>query len=499
MAIPRQLRRGTTAECLAYNGYEGELIYDSDKKALRLYDGIKAGGYLIGSTFDNTDNPRICIRDVLPPDNTECDIVYMDGQYYQWIDGRWVLLDEAAFTGADLHIDLTNLLGLIDKVKGDLSYALGSLGNLVDGQISSSIVQLKTNITDLKNDVYHSETGVDASSRAIDGLITITDDSETGVIASATKITLLTADIKDPNSSLYGSGTALGALTTRVTSTEGEIDVVSGDLVSLSSVVGGHTTALSGQATAISGLTTSVSTLDGTISSTASDLTSLSTTVGENISTISTLSSSVNGISAEHTVEIDINGRITGTKIYATGTRTDFNVLADKFAITAPGATGATFTVESGIVKINGDLIVNGSINTTQLGYRAAADVEFIQFADTGWGDKDGLQIVNYTPTNYPTGAFVALLSLDFTNYGGDKDAFCRVHMTCDGVTITKRCGARADADSDVYHALTFSLAMVGTGNSQITATVTSEGSGGREPKSILVYGISLNITGIKK
>lgn len=94
---------------------------------------------------------------------------------------------------------------------------------------------------------------------------------------------------------------------------------------------------------------------------------SLATTVGSHTTSISTISSSVDGIRAQYSVEIDANGRVTGFKLIGTGTRTDFDIRADKFAVTMPGATEATFTVEDGKVKINGQLLTNTSVNTTQI------------------------------------------------------------------------------------------------------------------------------------
>ena len=42
-----QLRRGTTAENDAFTGAEGEVVYDTEKKQLRVHDGEKVGGFSI--------------------------------------------------------------------------------------------------------------------------------------------------------------------------------------------------------------------------------------------------------------------------------------------------------------------------------------------------------------------------------------------------------------------------------------------------------------------
>ena len=44
MATQLQIRRGTTEQCDAFTGAEGEIIFDTTKKSLRLHDGSTAGG-----------------------------------------------------------------------------------------------------------------------------------------------------------------------------------------------------------------------------------------------------------------------------------------------------------------------------------------------------------------------------------------------------------------------------------------------------------------------
>lgn len=45
-----QIRRGTTAENDAFTGAVGELTMDTDKKQIRLHDGVTEGGYIFGDT-----------------------------------------------------------------------------------------------------------------------------------------------------------------------------------------------------------------------------------------------------------------------------------------------------------------------------------------------------------------------------------------------------------------------------------------------------------------
>ena len=50
MANRLQLRKGTTAQNTAFTGAVGELTYDTEKKQLRVHDGITVGGKVVDDT-----------------------------------------------------------------------------------------------------------------------------------------------------------------------------------------------------------------------------------------------------------------------------------------------------------------------------------------------------------------------------------------------------------------------------------------------------------------
>lgn len=63
MAKQIQLRRGTTTENNAFKGALGELTYDTEKKQLRVHDGITVGGKAIDDpTQDATTNNKGVVR-----------------------------------------------------------------------------------------------------------------------------------------------------------------------------------------------------------------------------------------------------------------------------------------------------------------------------------------------------------------------------------------------------------------------------------------------------
>ena len=62
MAIQIQLRQGTTTEHNTFTGAQGELTYDTEKKQLRVHDGITVGGKVVG---DQTQDASTTVKGVV--------------------------------------------------------------------------------------------------------------------------------------------------------------------------------------------------------------------------------------------------------------------------------------------------------------------------------------------------------------------------------------------------------------------------------------------------
>lgn len=104
----------------------------------------------------------------------------------------------------------------------------------------------------------------------------------------------------------------------------------------------------------------------------AEDITLVQTTVGQNTASVATLQSSISGLEARYGVLLDVNGYVTGFTQNNDGQSGSFTILADQFRIVDPdGGSEQTpvvpFEVSDGTVKVNGNLIVTGSINSNQL------------------------------------------------------------------------------------------------------------------------------------
>ena len=108
---------------------------------------------------------------------------------------------------------------------------------------------------------------------------------------------------------------------------------------------------------------------------TAEQITTLQTSVAGNTSSIQTQATSINGLNAQYTVKVDAGGQVAGfglaSEPSAAGPNTsNFVVLADKFAVGAPGKTAQyPFIIDTATnkVAINGELVVTGSISGNAL------------------------------------------------------------------------------------------------------------------------------------
>ncbi|EQB12690.1 phage tail fiber domain-containing protein [Novosphingobium lindaniclasticum] len=92
------------------------------------------------------------------------------------------------------------------------------------------------------------------------------------------------------------------------------------------------------------------------------------TDVGNLSASVSTLSQSIDGVKARYGVSLDVNGYVTGFVQNNDGRNGSFVILADRFAIVAPGANPTVpFEVSQGEVWVNGQRIRPGSVDVDRL------------------------------------------------------------------------------------------------------------------------------------
>lgn len=107
-----------------------------------------------------------------------------------------------------------------------------------------------------------------------------------------------------------------------------------------------------------------VSVLTGKDTANASAITTLQTRVGNNEASIQTVANVANGVAANYMVKTDVNGYVAGYGLWNGGTTSQFYVLADKFAVIAPGYPGVVpFAVDANGVYMNNAYIRNLTVD----------------------------------------------------------------------------------------------------------------------------------------
>lgn len=124
----------------------------------------------------------------------------------------------------------------------------------------------------------------------------------------------------------------------------------------------------------------------------AQSISAISSTLNGNTATIATLAQSVNGLSARYGVSLDVNGYVTGFVQNNDGQTGSFLIRADRFAVVTPGESPIVpFEVTGSGVRIRGNLVVNGSIDSAQLAPNSvtqgnsAYTAGSVAISNTGW------------------------------------------------------------------------------------------------------------------
>ena len=122
---------------------------------------------------------------------------------------------------------------------------------------------------------------------------------------------------------------------------------------------------------------------------------------------------------AKYGVTLNANNYITGFSQNNDGTTGSFKIIADDFRIIDPSSNAGeagtqVFTVIDGVVTINGDLIVNGSIYTDKIANNAVSNVASVNIV--------GLANETVTSTT-----LVNLLTLTFTGSGSTAEVLANI------------------------------------------------------------------------
>ncbi|WP_445978422.1 phage tail fiber domain-containing protein [Stenotrophomonas muris] len=146
-----------------------------------------------------------------------------------------------------------------------------------------------------------------------------------------------------------------------------------------------------------------VTTLTTANSANALAITQLGTKVDGNSAQIQQTMNTVNGLSANYMLKTDVNGYVAGFGLWNNGATSQFNILADRFAIVSPGYPGVVpFAVDANGVYMNNAYIRNLSVDKISGGA--------IQ-SEWALNSSSGRIVLN-------TGAFMKVLGVGFGMYG---------------------------------------------------------------------------------
>ena len=263
--------------------------------------------------------------------------------------------------GAGLNNALTKVAGY----SGPVTVSPAEMIAAVSDQVLSSnlVASLNTRISDIDTNA----TAILNNAIRIDGVQAIID-SLTGVGGVSTIIATETASRIAGDSALQTQLTLLGAM--NGTNTAFILDVNKTYVDSVTSL----SSRLSGldayNATNAAGIVTEQTARISGDTANASSITSLTSTVSGHTASIATNATTVNGLSAQYTVKVDVNGRVSGYGLASTattaGVTSAFVVIANQFSIVDPGSTGSApivpFSVVSGVVYMQNVVITNAII-----------------------------------------------------------------------------------------------------------------------------------------
>lgn len=303
---------------------------------------------------------------------------YVDLQVNTILSG--VIPDSADYIGADnsvradlttdINVVATNLNALSSTVTA-LTSTVSTNNSTVTGLVSAESTTRATADTALAGrlDV------VEASITSPDTVLAATVASHTTAItnlqtntATAASVTALTARVTTAENSLITTSAAVttesnaraaadSALSTRVSSVEASLGIPSTEFIAR-----------------ITNVESAVVSLEADKAE-ASTVTALTATVNSNTASVTTNASAISTVdgklSASYGLTVDGNGRIASMKLLSNGNTSEIAFTADSFKIFNGSSNQAVFGVSGGSVRINGNLLVSGSVTSGSFGSNA--------------------------------------------------------------------------------------------------------------------------------
>jgi hypothetical protein len=271
----------------------------------------------------------------------------------------------------------TNTNARITSLATTTSTANSAVSTRIDGlyaTVTSNYGTLDGKITTAQNTAATANSvmsgRVDGLSSTITGNYNYLDGRITSAINTAATANSVTATrIDSVVSTINSKDAAMGSrVDAEVTARTTQYGTLAGQYSSLSSTVSGNYGTLDGR------ITSEATTRANADTALSTSINTVSTTVGGHTASITTLQTSVGGISAKYGVTVSAGGLLSGFQALAGGGISSFNVLTDNFGVfNASGQGGNPFLISGGLitmnsnVRLNGDLVLTGTIRTATL------------------------------------------------------------------------------------------------------------------------------------
>jgi len=185
----------------------------------------------------------------------------------------------------------------------------------------------------------------------------------------------------------------------------------------------------------------------------ASLLTTLETTVDGQTAELAIVAESIDGVLLRYGLKLDSNGHVIGFLANNDGEEGGFDFVADYFRVWGADGSGgqAVFEIVGGVTKmrdveIDGDLLVQGSVKSSEIAINAVSDGDTASLASPMSGNNAWRTAVTYTliiPADYADWKVLAVVtgSQGFPSGSGTWE----IRLMADGVRLAGAGGEKAE------------------------------------------------------
>jgi len=198
------------------------------------------------------------------------------------------------------------------------------------------------------------------------------DANEAAVVVLDGRLDTFGVDLSTLDGTVTANSAAIDSIETRVVATESDIYTQAQTVQGISSRIDVAESNLTAQAAIVNQNTTAITEIDGDITSVAETISTITAGVGGMSAAIQIQNQVIAGTTtplyAQHTVKLDVNGKISGFGLSSTNNSSLFEILADRFAVTNGLNSGIIpFIVDGANVYIQNGFIQNAAIDTAKI------------------------------------------------------------------------------------------------------------------------------------